>query len=88
MTNSVLLKQKIEERGLKLGFIVKKLGTSYGWLNKKLANKIPFKVCEIQILCEILDITDLEEKERIFFANNVEENSTKVKFIQLQEKNF
>ena len=79
MTDSVLLKKKIEERGLKLGFIVEKLGTSYGWLNKKLANKKPFKVCEIQTLCEILDITDLEEKDRIFFANNVEENSTQMK---------
>lgn len=72
MTNSKLLKKKIEESGLKLGFIVKKLGTSYAWFNKKLENGKEFTAVEIQMLCEILGITDLKEKERIFFAKNVE----------------
>ena len=72
MTNSELLKQKIKESGLKLGFIVEKLGTSYAWFNKKLENGKEFNAVEIQKLCEILGITDLKEKERIFFAKNVE----------------
>lgn len=76
MTNSKLLKKKIEERGLKIGFIVEKLGTSYAWFNKKLNNGKDFTAAEIQILCEILGITDLAEKDRIFFAKNVEKNST------------
>lgn len=76
MTNSVLLKRKIEESGLRRGFIVKKLNTSYGWLNKKIENIKPFTAEEIQVLCEILGITDLEEKEHIFFAENVEKSST------------
>lgn len=76
MTNKDLLKDKIKERGLKLGFIVEKLGTSYAWFNKKLEGKKDFNAAEIQKLCEILGITDLEEKERIFFAKNVEKSST------------
>ena len=70
------LKQKIKESGLKLGFIVEKLNTSYAWFNKKLENKKDFNATEMQILCEILNITDLAEKDRIFFAKNVEETST------------
>lgn len=76
MTNSELLKLKIKESGLKLGFIVEKLNTSYAWFNKKLENKKDFNAAEIQMLCEILGITDLAEKDRIFFAQNVEESST------------
>lgn len=76
MTNSELLKLKIKESGLKIGFIVEKLNTSYAWFNKKLENKKDFNAAEIQMLCEILSITDLAEKERIFFAVNVEKSST------------
>lgn len=68
MTNSTLLEKKIEESGLRRGFIVKKLNTSYGWLNKKIKSEKPFTAEEIITLCEILGITDLEERERIFFA--------------------
>lgn len=77
MTNSELLKLKIKESGLKLGYIVEKLNTSYAWFNKKLENKKDFNATEMQILCEILNITDLAEKDRIFFAKNVEKSSTK-----------
>lgn len=76
MTNSVLLKKKIEESGLKIGFIVEKLSTSYAWFKKKLEGNKDFNAAEIQMLCEILNITDLEEKDRIFFAVNVEKSST------------
>lgn len=76
MTNSALLKKKIKESGVKLGFIVEKLNTSYLWLNKKIENEQDFKAWEIQTLCEILGINDLAEKDRIFFAKNVEKSST------------
>lgn len=76
MTNTKLLKKKIEESGLKIGYIVEKLGTSYAWFNKKLNNGKDFNATEMQILCEILNITDLAEKDRIFFAKNVEKSST------------
>lgn len=77
MTNRKLLLQKIESSGLKLGFIADKLGVSYNWLKKKIDGEVPFKVYEVQILCNILNISDLQEKENIFFAENVEEFSTK-----------
>ena len=72
MTNSVLLKKKIRTSGLKIGFIAEELKTSYAWFNKKVSGEVPFKAYEIQILCDLLNITDLEEKESIFFAKNVE----------------
>jgi len=72
MTNSKKLNKKIEESGLKRGFIAEKLGISYHWLNQKINNVVAFKAYEIQILCELLNITDPAEKEAIFFAKNVE----------------
>ena len=65
MTDTRLLRTRIEESGLKFGYIVKKLNTSYNWLNKKIENEVPFKAYEIQILCKMLNITELDEKERI-----------------------
>lgn len=76
MTNTALLKDRISQSGLKLGFIAEQLGTSYHWLNKKINGHVPFKVCEIQTLCKILNITSLEDKDEIFFAENVENIST------------
>ena len=76
MTDSALLQKKIKEKGVKLGFLVKKLNTSYHWLNKKINNEKDFTASEIDILCEVLGITDLKEKDRIFFAKNVEKSST------------
>ena len=72
MTDTNLLIKYIKKNGLKYGFIAEKLGISYHWLKKKIWNEVPFKAYEIQILCELLNITDLQEKERIFFAENVE----------------
>lgn len=71
-TNTRLLQEKIDDSGLKKGYLVEQLQTSYAWLNKKINNEVPFNACEIQALCEILGIVDLKEKERIFFAKNVE----------------
>lgn len=76
MTNTKLLKEKIDSSGLKLGFIAEKLGISYHWLKKKIDGNVAFKAIEIQIICSVLNITDLQEKEDIFFASDVEENST------------
>lgn len=76
MTNTVLLSNKIKDSGLKLGFIAEKLDISYHWLKKKISGEADLKAYEIQVLCELLAITDLEEKDAIFFASNVEETST------------
>ena len=68
MTNSKLLQKKIDESGLKKGFIAENLGISTAWLKKKVNGKAHFKAYEIQILCDLLGIVDLEEKDEIFFA--------------------
>lgn len=72
MTNVSLLKKKIAKSGLKLGFIAESLGISYAWLNKKVNGQVSFKAYEIQILCDLLGINTLKEKDEIFFAKNVE----------------
>ena len=71
MTNTALLEQIIQDKGVKKGKLVKALNTSYSWLKKKINNKQQFTAEEMQILCEVLGIEDLELKERIFFATNV-----------------
>lgn len=68
MTNTEALKQKIKDQGLKQGYIADKLGLSaYGFANK-VNNVSEFKATEISLLCDILNITSLKEKESIFFS--------------------
>lgn len=69
MTNTQLLEEIIQESGFKKSYIAKTIGlTAYG-LAKKIKNETEFKSSEINGLCEILKISTLEDKERIFFAN-------------------
>lgn len=68
MTNSDLLKQVIEESGLKIGYIASFVGISRQLLWKKVNNLTPFNQYEIDKMCEVLKITSLRQKEAIFFA--------------------
>lgn len=79
VTNSELLKHRIEQSGLRLDFIAQKLGISQYWLKKKVNNEKHFHAWEIQVLCKVLNITSLKEKDCIFFAENVEKSSTENK---------
>ncbi|MCI6239495.1 MAG: helix-turn-helix domain-containing protein [Lachnospiraceae bacterium] len=75
MTNSKLLREYINRSGLKRTFVAKKLGLSYqGYLNKE-SGKSEFTQSEIQDLCDLLLIT-ARDKERIFFAKEVDYMST------------
>lgn len=69
MTNTDLLEEKIEKSGLKKNFIAQTLGLSPYGLAKKINNETEFKTSEVDGLCKILNISDLAEKDRIFFAN-------------------
>lgn len=69
MTDAVLLKQKVDESGLKAKAIYGRLGISKASWYLKRAGKRPFTAQEIQKLCEVLRITSLREKERIFFSD-------------------
>lgn len=68
MTNTELLRRSIDASGLKVGFIAKKMGISRQSLWKKINNIVPFDQYEIDKLCSVLAITNLEHKEDIFFA--------------------
>ena len=68
MTDTELLTCKIDGSGLKRTYIAGKLGLSPYGLSKKINNESEFKGSEIKLLCQILNIKTLEEKESIFFA--------------------
>ena len=70
MTNTQLLRDKIEQSGYKLRFIAGKLGITYQGFLKKINNESEFKASEIQILYNLLDM-DEADREAIFFALNV-----------------
>lgn len=71
MTNTALLEKIIKDKGIKKARIAKAIGVSYGWLKKKINNEVDFKACEIQELCSLLGIDDLELKDKIFFDKDV-----------------
>lgn len=75
MTNTTLLRKKINESGYKLRFIAQKVGISYQGLSNKINNQREFKANEIQILYDLLKLTE-EERVKIFFAINVDDLST------------
>ena len=68
MTNSNMLRAKIDESGYKLRFIAGKLGITYQGFLKKINNETEFKASEIQILKELLNLTE-EERNEIFFCS-------------------
>lgn len=76
MTDTVLLNEYIEKSGLKKKKIAELLSLSQNTLSQKIGNRRQFKASEIASLCGLLNIDSTKDKERIFFAQNVEFNST------------
>lgn len=72
MTNTVALERLIAERGIKKGKLANSINVSYHWLKKKINNEVPFTAGEILILCDLLGINDLRQREEIFFAKEVD----------------
>lgn len=72
-TNTELLNKKIEDSGYKRAYLARMIGlkSAFGFA-KKVNNETEFKPSEISILCKLLDIDTLEEKDRIFFAVEVD----------------
>lgn len=68
MTNTEKLEAKIAQSGKKKGYLAEKLGLSAQHFRNCVTNKSEFRASHIQILCEELHITDLKEKQAIFFA--------------------
>lgn len=77
MTDTIRLRELIDSRGLKLKWIAEQMDlTPYG-LAKKISNENEFRASEIQKLCDLLGVSDADEKERLFFAQKGELNSPK-----------
>ena len=72
MTNTELLEEKIVQSGLKKSYIAKSIGLSPYGLTLKIQNVNEFKASEIEKLCFLLGIDDLEERSAIFFASKVD----------------
>lgn len=68
MTNTKLLREKIEASGLKLSYIASQLWISRAALTMKIENKSGFRQKEIVKLCELLGITTPKEKVLIFLS--------------------
>ena len=76
MTNTKLLNELIEQSGLKKVFIAGKLGLTAVGLYNCIQGKSEFRASQINTLCDLLSIEDLELKEAVFFANNVASDAT------------
>lgn len=61
-----LLEQKIEESGLKKGYLCEQLDLSRNGFNKKVSGLTPFRVPEVFTLCALLSISD-RDKVKIFY---------------------
>ncbi len=71
MTNTALLRKKIDESGYKLCFIAKQIGITYQGFLKKINNESEFKASEIKRLQDLLNLTD-EIRDKIFLTVYVE----------------
>ncbi len=67
MTNTNLLRKKIDDSGYKLRYVAKRLGITYQGFLKKINNETEFKASEIVILKDLLNLTD-DELQQIFFC--------------------
>ena len=70
MTNTELLEEKISLSGKKKGYLAERLGLTRQGLRNCITNKSEFRASHIQTLCDELHITDLKEKQAIFFARS------------------
>ncbi|WP_077611994.1 hypothetical protein [Clostridium sp. Marseille-P2415] len=76
MTDTVRLNDEIKTSGLKKGWIAAELGLSSYGFHRKINNASQFKAGEIKGLCQLLNITSLEKKDEIFFADDVDKKTT------------
>lgn len=67
MTNTKILEKAIKDSGLKKGHIAERLGVSRAGLINLINNRSEFKASQIQVLCDLLGLTE-EQRNAIFFA--------------------
>lgn len=77
MVNTPYLEEKIKLSGKKKQFLADKIGCTRQYLMMKVRNKAEFNLKEVAILCSELGIVTMKEKDAIFFARDVTDNSDK-----------
>jgi len=75
MTNTKMLREKIENSGYKLRWLASQCGISYQALMNKVNNVSYFRAPEMKVLTELLHLSP-EEADEIFFADEVDIEST------------
>lgn len=74
MTDSALLRKRIDDNGYKLSYVAKAIGLkSRAGLMKKVNNESEFTVSEAERLCELLGIDTWDEMKAIFFKSKGDE---------------
>lgn len=74
MTNTELLRKKISEAGLKIGFVADKMHLTYSGLLNKINNRSEFKASEIITLKALLGLSTADVNA-IFFDEKEEKKS-------------
>lgn len=69
------LEEKIKESGLKTSYICEKLALSTQGYYKKIKGLTPFRVTEVYVLCDLLNIDD-SDKMKIFYPKEQLESCT------------
>ena len=72
MVNTQLLDEAIRQSGKHKSYLADKLNMSIQTFRLKRLNVSAFNTDDVETLCKELDIKTLTQKERIFFAKNVE----------------
>ena len=69
-TNTELLEDIIQKSGYKKQYLAEKIGLTPAGFYNCINNRAEFRAGQINALCELLGITDLTQKENIFFARS------------------
>lgn len=76
MTDTALLNLYIRKSGLKKGYLARALCIPPASFSRKINNEREFLPTEIIILCKMLGIKSLKERDMIFFAEKVAKTAT------------
>lgn len=68
MVNTILLKEKVEASGYRTAWIAEQLGITRSSWSYKLNGHRSFSTEEVKMLCKLLKINSLKERNDIFFA--------------------
>lgn len=68
MTNTQLFLKILKEKNMKQKELAAAIGISRQSMSYKINNTREFVPSEIEKICSILEITDLEQRQAIFFA--------------------